>query len=177
MKSSGSPGPMLVAVPEDFGDRLGDRGRLGRHGGDRDVVDVLDALQLLLHGRVRREDRVVLILAETTLPLARHHADDVERLVADADDLPGRIDVRSEERIGHGRAQHGDLRCGVHVLRGEEVPVLHRPDADHREVDVGPLDAGGPVLVARDDLGAGVHAGSDVLHTGDLARARRRRPR
>ena len=66
-------------------------------GRDRDLVQVGDAEQLLLQGRVGRDDDVVLVLAELALALGGQHADDAEGQVPDADDLADGI--RSGNRI------------------------------------------------------------------------------
>ncbi len=148
--------------------RRRDRCRVGCHGRDRNVVDVLDALELLLDRGIRRKDGVVLVLAERPLPLAGHHADHLEGLIPDAHDLPCWIHVGAEQRIGHHTAEYCDLRRRVDVLLGEEHPVPHGPHADVREIDVRPFDTGGPVLVSGDDLSARVDTRCHVLHAGDV---------
>ena len=64
------------------------------------------------------------------------------------------------------RAEHGDFGGAGHVLRAEERSGLGRPRADERQVDVGALNAGEPVLIAGDDLRARRGAGRHELHAG-----------
>ena len=155
MKSSGSPGWNLVARAQQRGDAVGDLGRFARrcrrHG---HLLNERDAAQLLHHRRVRHEDGVVLILAHPRLALARHHADDGEGLVRDADDLADRIAVGLEQLIADDAAEHGHLRGGRDVLRREERALVDRPRSDERQVDVGALHLRVPVLVAGHDLTA-----------------------
>ena len=73
-----------------------------------------------MHRRVRREGAVVLVLADGGLALGRHHADDRERLLLDADHLADRIDVRSEQLIADDRPEHHHLGRRGDVLRREE---------------------------------------------------------
>ncbi len=98
------------------------------------------SLELLLHGRVGREYRVVLILAERALAFRRHDTDHLERLIADSDDLAGRINVWPEEVLGDDRAQDRDFGRAADVLLCEERPVFRRPAADRLEVDVSALN-------------------------------------
>ena len=110
--------------------------RVERHavlGRDRDAGDVLHAEQLLLHGRVGDDDGVVLVLPHRRLPLAGEHADDLERLVLDADDRAGRIGAGAEQLIAH-RPSRAPRPCAArrHVAVGEEAAELHRPRADLR---------------------------------------------
>ena len=51
-------------------------------------------------------------------------------------------------------------------------PMLRRPRADQREVDVGALNAGEPVLVAGDHLRLRLLSGGHVLRARDLPRER-----
>ena len=91
-----------------------------RHG---DVVDVLMPCSFFMHGRVRREDRVVLVLARSpTGPCCAITPITLNGWLLDADDLPGRIGVGPNSVSRHDRAEHGDLRgasstsCGVKKL-------------------------------------------------------------
>ncbi len=61
--------------------------------------------------------------------------------------------------------------CGV-----KKLPYFVRPVADQREVDVGALNLGRPVLVAGDELRARVDARGDVLHARHRCEAPPRRP-
>src|SRR5207247_1210222 len=65
----------LVTPAEQRGDGVGRSGRFRRRGGRHgDLLDERDAAQLFHHGRIRHEDRVVLILAHARLALAPHPA-------------------------------------------------------------------------------------------------------
>ncbi len=164
VKSSGSPAMSLCWRSHQHRDRVGDvRDRIGARRRDRDVLDVLLPLQALLDGGVRREDRVVLVVAHGRLTLRVHDADDLERLIPHADHLSRRIDLGPEELIADRLTQHRDFRRAAHVLRAEEHAVFHVPLTHEREVDVGAFQARRPVLIARNHLRAGVHAGGDVL--------------
>ena len=145
------------------------RGRC-RHG---DVLDELDAAQLLHHRRVRDVDQVILILAHAGLALARHHADHREWLVVDADDLADRIHVGAKQLFVHDGAEHRDLGCGRDIHRRKEGAVGRRPRSNQRQIDIGALHLRAPVHVAGDDLAARVDAGRDVLHAGQIADRRR----
>ena len=92
-----------------------------RHG---DVLNERDAAQLLHHRRIRHVNQVVLVLAHAGLALARHHADDGEWLVVDANNLADRIDVGAEELfVDHG-AEHGDLRRGRDIHGAKKAPKV-----------------------------------------------------
>src|SRR5207249_5393590 len=98
--------------------------------------DERDAAHLLHDSRVWGEGPIVSILADVCLPLDRHHTDDRERLSLDADRLPDRIDVGTEELVADGRTQDDDLGRSRDVLRGKERTELDRPGIDKRIVDV-----------------------------------------
>ena len=86
-------------------------------------------------------------------PLLRHHADDLERLVADADDLADRIDVRRRTADRARRVPSTATFAAVATSCGvKNAPSVDRPRPDERQVDVGALDLRVPVLVAGDDL-------------------------
>ena len=95
------------------------RAVLGRHG---DVLDVLHAHQLLLHGRVRDDDRVVLVLPHRGLPLAREHANHLERLVLDADDLARRIGADAKQLIAHDGPSTATFAALRHVASVKKLP-------------------------------------------------------
>ena len=147
------PGHDLVPRAEQHGDLVGDGARLvRRRRRHRDVLDVGDAEQLFHHRRVGREDLIVHVGAHAALAFGRHDADDLEGLIADPDDLTDRVGVGAEQRVVDGLAEHGDLGGAGDVLRAEESADSRRPRADQRQVDVGPLNAREPVLVAGDHL-------------------------
>jgi len=161
MKSSGSPGWILwrrrSAVAMLSATRL-----------TSPDEDVGDAAQLLQYRGVRDEDHVVLVLAHARLALARRYADHGKWLFGDPDDLADRVLVGRKQLIPYQAAEHRHLRRGGDVLRREEGAFLDLPRANQREVDVGALHLGIPVLVAGDDLAARVGAGGDVLHARQL---------
>ena len=164
MKSSVSPGMILCRVRSTSSMAVlasaTSAGRGRRHG---DVLDVLDAHQLLLRGRVGNHDVSSWSSPPGAGALAGHHPDDLEGLVLDPDDLARRIHVLAEQVGRDRRPEHGHLRRAGDVLGGEERPVLDGPRADERAVDVGAVDARLPVLVARDHLVPRGHARGDVL--------------
>ena len=142
----------LVAGAQQHGDRVGDvLGALrGRRGHDN-VLDVIDAEQLLLHRRVRRENLIVHVLAHA-LALGGHDPDDPERLIPDSDDLADRIGVGAKQLLADGVAEHGDLRRAADVLRAEERADTRRPGANQGQIDIRSLCAREPVLVAGHHL-------------------------
>jgi hypothetical protein len=99
-----------------------DLGGGGLHGvradrGDEHLLDARYAQDLLLDGRVRRHDQVVLVLAKLALALGGEHAQDPEGQVLDADHLAHGVLV-GEEVLDHGRTQEADLLR--HRARREE---------------------------------------------------------
>ena len=138
--------------------------RRARH---QDVVEPRLALDLLHHGGVRHQERVVLILAGRRLSLHFQHTDDRARLILDADRFADRI-LFAEQLIGDGLPEHADVAGALDVHLGvhpaaRDVPSLEgeilRADTAHR---------GAPVLVAEDDLDAGVDLRRHVGHERDV---------
>src|SRR5262245_40759370 len=94
---------------------------------ERDVLQVSDPEQLLLHRREGHDHRVVLVWAERRLALAGQYADDSERLVLDADGRAGWIGARTEELIANDGPKHRDFGRRHDVLTREERSELQRP--------------------------------------------------
>ena len=131
--------------------------------------------QFLLDRAVGDEDGIVLVLPRR-LSLGREDADDAERLVANANDLPVGSTCSPNSVSATTEPSTATLR-GLCVLLREMRPKVRRPGPDERHVDAGALDARRPVLIAGDDLRARVRAGRDVLarRAGPESPRRRRR--
>ena len=138
------------------------RHRLKRHAvssRDRDVLQMRDAEQLLLHRRVRHHDRVVLIGTHGCLALSRQNADDPKRLIADPNRRARRVNADAEELIPGDASEDGDLLRAGDILVGEERSLLDRPGADRRQIGAGSLNLCVPVGRFRHDLLTGVDPG------------------
>src|SRR5213596_905005 len=147
------------------------RADLDRDRPDRARVGLTRAEDLLLRGRDRDQDDVVLVLAPRALAFAIEHADHCERHLLDPDDLAHGL--RLAEEVERRRLTHeGDLRRAVDVL-GADLPAVHHRPVARLEVDGrDALDHGRPVEVAVDDLRTAADRGRGDLHRRDLARDR-----
>ena len=164
-----------VPIPEQRGNLIRhhvERHPVGRR--DRDAMEMRDAEQLLLHGRVGDDDGVVLVPPHRGLALVGKDPDHAERLVLDADAGASGIGAGTEQLIAHHRAEHGDLAGAGHVLFGEERAVLERPRANGRDIGARTLDLRVPVGRLGDHLLARAGAWRNELNARDVARDRRR---
>ncbi len=141
---------------------------LDRDGVHRPWVGVALAEHLLLGGRQRDQDDVVLVLAPRVLALAIQQADHRERDLLDPDDLAERVGV-AEQVEGRGLAQQRHLGGAIDVLGADGSPGQHDPVARLEVVAGDALDAGGPVEVAEHDLSVTPHRGGGHLNGRDLA--------
>ena len=80
-----------------------------RRGGDLHHIDARLAGKAFHHGRIRRDDGVVLILSHHVAALFFEHAGDFERHVLDANHLTDRFAVR-EKIVDDGLSEHRDFR-------------------------------------------------------------------
>ena len=98
----------------------------------------------------------------------------MERLALDPDHGTGWIGAGSEQLVANDGSEHGHLAGARHLLLAEETAELERPGADGRQIRAGALHLRAPVGVSAQDLGARVHAGREIAHTGNVGPDRRR---
>ena len=132
-----------------------------------DHLDVRDAEESLLLRHQGHDDHVVLVLSHGRLPLAGKHANDLERLVVDADVLPDRV-LAAEEVRGDGRTDDGDALTLVVVGLRDEGADRQRERANRHVLGRHAHDDGVPVLIAVDDLIGALHDGRNVVDVLDL---------
>ena len=132
-----------------------------------DHLDVRDAEESLLLRHQGHDDHVVLVLSHGGLPLAGKHANDLERLVVDADVLPDRV-LAAEEVRSDGRADDGDAQALLVVGLRDECADRQRERTDRHVLGSHAHDDGVPVLVAVDDLIGALHDRRYVVDVLDL---------
>ena len=132
-----------------------------------DHLDVRDAEKTLLLRHQRNDDHIVLILAHGGLSLAREDADDLERLIVDANVLADGI-LTAEEIPSDGRADDGDALALVVVRLRDEGADRQRERADRHILGRHAHDNGIPVLIAVDNLIGALHDGRNVVDVLDL---------
>ena len=140
---------------------------LGRGDLYIDGVHVRDGEHALLRRRQRDVDHIVLILSDG-LALARRNADDLERLIVDADILSDRI-LRAKEVGRDRRADHGNAAAFLHIARRNECPVLHLQRADLHQLRRHAIHLRIPVEVAVHDLIGARDGGRYIVNAFDLA--------
>src|SRR3990172_8057271 len=140
---------------------------LDRDRPDGAGVGLAHSQNLLLGGGEGDQDRIVLVLAPRVLALPVEDADDGEGDLADPDDLAERIGI-GEEVLDHRLAQQGHLGGPINVLLGEGLARHHRPLPRLEVLRCDPLEDGGPVEVAIDDLTAAAHGRRGRLDVRDL---------
>ena len=121
--------------------------------GDLDVdgADVGNAHEAFLGRRQGDDDDIVLVLAHGGLALAFQDADDLVRLVVDADVLADRVGF--VEEVGRDRrSDDGDAVARVEVALCDEGARLDDEGADVQVFRRDAVDRCIPVLVAVDDL-------------------------
>ena len=121
--------------------------------GDLDVdgADVGNAHEAFLGRRQGDDDDIVLVLAHGGLALAFQDADDLVRLVVDADVLADRVGF--VEEVGRDRRpDDGDAVARVEVALSDEGARLDDEGADVQVFRRDAVDRCIPVLVAVDDL-------------------------
>ena len=106
-----------------------------------------------LKRRQRHEDAVVLVLPHAGLTLLLEHANDRERGIADAHDLPDRIDTRAEQFFRRALPDHRILRPPSLVGIGERRALRDRPTADHEILGERAVDGRAPGCTFSDHLG------------------------
>ena len=132
-----------------------------------DGLDVGDAHHALLRRGQRDVDDIVLVLAEAGASLGSQDADDLERLVLDADVFADRI-LRAEQVLRDCRADDGHAIALRHVVLADERAIIDSQRADLHEVRRHARDGRVPVLVAVDHLIRGADRRRDVLDVLDL---------
>src|SRR5207253_10189316 len=135
-------------------------------------VGLAHAEDFLLRRRERDQDDVVLVLPPRVLTLAREQADHRERDLLDADDLAHGLGL-SEEVERRRRAEERHLRRAVDVLLEDRTAFVDGPVARLEVRGRHPLDLGGPVEVAVDDLRVAAHRPRGRLYARDLTGDRR----
>src|SRR5262249_47171024 len=124
-------------------ERIGGRRRRGRRR---------DAQHLELPRRERDEHRVVLILTESGLSLARQDSDHLHRDALHEHGRADRVLMLAEEILQHRLAEETHAGGVALVGLGERASRDHRPVPDREIARRDSLDAGAPVLVAVLDL-------------------------
>ena len=132
-----------------------------------DHLDVRDAEKSLLLRHQRHDDHIILILPHGGLTFARKDADDLERLVVDADILADGV-LTAEEVRGDGRTDDGDALTLVVVGLRDEGADRQRERANRHVLGRHAHDDGVPVLIAVDDLIGALHDGRNVVDVLDL---------
>src|SRR5258708_36636 len=179
-------GAQMVPVAEERG-RLtsGELDGVLRHRRAENVVEPRAPLDLLHRGRVREDDRVVLILPRHGQPLRPEHRDHLAGKVLDADYLANGV-IGAEELLPDRAANHADISGAIDVVLRERGALVDHPSFDvevfHRHAAV----LGEPVLIAVDDLRRSVDVRRHALdqrnlildggHIGKRQRRRRMRP-
>ena len=156
-----------MALADELGDVVLECGEVGVVLSlDVDLLDVIDAEELLHGGGVGDEDLIVGI-EESLIALGFEDAGDAE---VDAVDLDGLSDgvAGAEEVFDGDRAQDRDAGVALDVLLGEAFAVLDLKGADGEIGDGGALDAGAGVFAEEFDLGAAADDGGDLLDAFDL---------
>ena len=134
-----------------------------------DGLHVGDAHHALLGRRQRDVDDIVLVLAEAGTSLRCQDADDLERLVLDANVLADRV-LRAEQVLRDRRADDSHARALRHVVLADERAVADSQRADLHEFRRHARDGRIPVLVAVDDLVRGADCRGHVADILDLRR-------
>src|SRR5207249_1143354 len=131
-------------------------------------IGLTHAQHLFLRRRERDQDDVVLILTPGVLALAREKAHHRERDLLDPDDLADRVGL-AEEVEGRRLAEESHLRRAVDVLLEDRAALDDGPLTRLEVRGRDPLDLGGPVQIAVDDLRRATNRWRGCLHDRDLA--------
>src|ERR1700680_3729419 len=144
-----------------------------RNGGTQDVVEPGYALDLLLHRRVRHQDRVVLVLPGNGQSLGCQHGDDLARQVLYSNHLPDGT-RRAKELITDGPTDYADIRCVVDIIRRKRGAISDFPAFDVQILRRYSPITRIPVLIPVADLCRSIDIGRYALDQRNLRLDRKR---
>ena len=90
-----------------------------------DTLQVRDGKDFLLHGRIRCEDKVILVHPHAVVSLAFQDTYDAEGEFLEANHLPNRILTIREQIIDHSLSHYAYLGSREDVLFGKHIAILY----------------------------------------------------
>ena len=156
----------LMVLPQDgrqFVDRLA--GHLFADSRCENSLQISDRQNTFLHGSIRSQYEVVLILSHRIIAFRRQHADDFERNLPETDRLAERILTVRKQVLDHGFPDHAHFGGPPDILIGEHFAFADRIFSNLHIVLVDAVDRSRGVVGPVDDLSAAVHhrrAGADI---------------